>query len=90
MESVSWLPYEALSLLKQKRFDTALVGGGVQLVSAFLSQGLVDEIYLNIYPLVSKGRTFAISENLETSLELISADKLTNEIVQLHYMVVKR
>jgi dihydrofolate reductase len=85
--SVVASPVEALSLLKQKGFDTAFVGGGAQLASSFLSQGLVDEIYLNIYPLVSKGRTFAISENLETNLELVGVDKLTNDIVQMHYRV---
>ena len=80
-------PVEALSHLKQRGFDIAFVGGGAQLASAFLSQGLVDEIYLNIYPLVSKGRTFAISENLETNLELVGVDKLSNDIVQMHYRV---
>ena len=85
--SVVASPAEALSLLEKKGFDTALVGGGAQLVRTFLSQGLVDELYINIYPLISKGSTFAISENFQASLELIGVDKLSADIVQLHYRV---
>jgi len=85
--SVVASPAEALSLLEKKGFDTALVGGGAQLVRAFLSQGLVDELYINIYPLIGKGSTFAISENFQASLELIGVDKLSSDIVQLHYRV---
>jgi len=85
--SVVASPTEALSLLEKKGYDTALVGGGATLVNTVLSQGLVDEIYINIYPFVSNGRTFAISEKLESSLELLSVDKLSANIVQLHYKV---
>lgn len=80
-------PAEALSLLEKKGYETAFVGGGAQVVSAFLSQGLVDEIYINIYPLVSRGSTFAISEIFEASLEIISVDKLNADTIQLHYRI---
>jgi dihydrofolate reductase len=85
--SVVASPTEALDLLEKKGFDTALVGGGAQLVKSFLSQGLVDELYINIYPLISKGSTLALSENFQASLELIGVDKLSADIVQVHYRV---
>ncbi|MDA4111666.1 MAG: dihydrofolate reductase family protein [Thaumarchaeota archaeon] len=85
--NVAASPSEALSLLEKKGFETALVGGGAQIVSTFLSQGLVDELYINIYPLIGKGSTFATSENFQASLELIGVDKLSSDIVQLHYRV---
>ena len=83
---------EALNILKQKGFDTALVGGGAQLVNTCLSQGLVDEIYINVYPLVSKGATFAMSEN-QANLELIDVNKLTEQrhrTIALQSKAVKR
>ena len=84
--SVVASPAEALSLLEKKGFDTALVGGGAKLISTFLSRGLVDELYINIYPLISKG-AYALSENFQASLELIGVEKLNPDIVQLHYRV---
>ncbi|MBI1881723.1 MAG: dihydrofolate reductase family protein [Chloroflexi bacterium] len=81
-------PHEALQHLDQKGFDTALVGGGAQLDSAFLSQGLVDEIYLNVEPIiVSKGIMLVTGEGFEASLQLIGAVKLSDNIIQLHYRV---
>jgi dihydrofolate reductase len=85
--TVAATPSEALSYLEKRGFDAALVGGGAQVVSAFLSQGLIDELYINMYPLISTGRIFAISEKLESNLELIGVEKLSAEIVQLHYKV---
>jgi dihydrofolate reductase len=85
--SVVASPVEALSLLEKEGFDTALVGGGATLVNTVLSQGLIDEIYTNIYPSISNGRTFAISEKLESNLELLSVAKLGADVVQLHYRV---
>jgi len=80
-------PVEAINLLEKKGFDTALAGGGAQLVRTFLSQGLLDELYINIYPLISEGSTFAKSENFQASLQLIGVEKLSSDIVQLHYSV---
>ena len=79
-------PAEALSLLEKKGFDTALVGGGAKLICTFLSQGLVDELYINIYPFINKGAS-ASSENFQAGLELIGVEKLSPNIVQLHYRV---
>jgi riboflavin biosynthesis pyrimidine reductase len=83
-------PREALQHLDQKGFDTALVGGGAQLDSAFLSQGLVDEIYLNLEPImVNKGMMLAVGEGSGVSLQLIGTTKLGDNISQLHYRVYK-
>jgi len=80
-------PLEALHYLEQKGFSTALVGGGAQLDSCFLGQGLIDEIYLNIEPLLIKSSTFVTNENRESNLKLISTSKLGDNILQLQYKV---
>lgn len=50
-------PQQALEHLGQKGISRALVAGEGQLDSAFLSQGLVDELYLNILPAVTNTGT---------------------------------
>lgn len=84
--SVVASPHEGLQYLEQKGFDTALVGGGAQLDSSFLSQGLVNEFYLNIEPIIaSKGIILGTREEFETSLQFIGTAKLSDNIMQLHY-----
>jgi dihydrofolate reductase len=88
--SVAASPQEALQHLDQKGFDTALVGGGAQLDSSFLAQGLVDEIYLNVEPvIVNNGIMLFMAEDFEVSLQLIDTAKLSDDIIQLHYRVNK-
>lgn len=86
--SVATSPHEALQHLGRKGFDTALVGGGAQLDSSFLSQGLVDEIYLNVEPaIMSKGLRLVTREDFEASLALLDTTELSDSTIQLHYAV---
>jgi dihydrofolate reductase len=78
-------PQEALRLLERDGFDSCLVGGGAQLDSTFLSQGLVDEVYLNIEPSVTKRNMCALSEGFEAELRLVGVTRLSDNVVQLHY-----
>lgn len=85
---VAGSPREALNYLAQKGFETAIVGGGAQLDYAFLSHGMVDELYLNIEPIIAnKGIPLVADEGFETSLHLIDTAKLSDDIIQLHYTV---
>jgi dihydrofolate reductase len=78
-------PERALRFLESEGFDAGLVGGGAQLDGSFLSQGLVDEMYVNIEPSVVKGNPFALSEGFEAELCLIGVTRLSDGVVQLHY-----
>lgn len=54
---------------------------GGQLDSAFLSQGLVDEIYLNVEPiLVSQGIMLDKGEDFAANLQLIGTVKLSDNL----------
>jgi len=81
-------PKEALDIIAKHEFKTALVGGGGQINSLFMKQNLVDEIYLDVEPLVfGKGvKLFADSE-FEAKLELLEVKKMSDNLVQLHYKV---
>jgi dihydrofolate reductase len=81
-------PQAALQHLIQKGCEMALIGGGAQLNSAFLSAGLVDEIYLNINPYIAnKGIRLGMTEGFEASLHLLETTQLTTNLIQLHYRI---
>jgi dihydrofolate reductase len=79
-------PAEALELLQGS--SEVVVAGGSMVNAAFLSQGLVDELYLDIEPLLL-GTGIPLLERVgsETALELIATNMLSPNEVQLHYRV---
>ncbi len=83
-------PREALKTLKVLGFKETLVGGGGQLNTSFMKEGLVDEIYLDVEPLMfGKGIPLFTSEDFDCNLELLGIKKLNANTVQLHYKVVR-
>jgi len=83
-------PKEALKLLKEKRFSEVLLGGGGTINGAFMKENLIDEVYLDVEPLVfGKGIKLFANADFETKLELLSIKKLSKSELQLHYKVLK-
>jgi len=81
-------PQEALELLKD--FNEVIIAGGGILNSSFLKESLIDEIYIDIEPVViGKGIKLFIDENFEISLNLLETKKITDNEIQLHYAVNK-
>lgn len=81
-------PREALNVLKEKKFQHALIGGGALTNTSFIKQGLVDEIILDIEPMVfGKGINLFSGEDFETRLEFIEMKKLSDSTIQLRYGV---
>jgi dihydrofolate reductase len=79
-------PREALELLERKGYETALIGGGAALDASFLSQGLVDEICLNVEPiLTSEGLSLDFNADQAAELRLIDTTQLGEGVVQLRY-----
>lgn len=85
------LPKDVLTMLERKGFREALVAGGGILNSAFLKEGLIDEIYIDIEPLVlGRGIPLFTEDDFESRLQLLEIKTLTNnQTVQLHYKVIK-
>ncbi len=78
---------EAIGLLTD--FEEIIVAGGGILNSSFMKAGLVDEIYLDIEPIVfGKGIQLFENADFEVKLELIESNKLSNNEIQLHYKVI--
>lgn len=83
-------PKEILGLIEGKGFSKAFLAGGGKLNASFMKEGLVDEIYLDVEPLIfGKGIKVFADEDFEVDLELLGVRKLNLNTVQLHYRVVK-
>lgn len=85
---VAHSPKEALGLLKD--FKEVIVAGGGILNASFLDENLVDEIYLDIEPIIiGEGIPIFKGKNFEQKLKLIGQRKITDNEIQLHYRVNK-
>ena len=83
-------PQEALKILKDKHFAKVLVGGGGTLNSSFMKENLIDEIILDVEPLVfGKGIKLFSENDFDARLELIETKSLSKNTIQLHYRVLK-
>lgn len=83
-------PVDAIQKLQDYGHQKILVTGGPSINSAFMTANLIDEVILNIEPIIlGAGKSlFSISE-FESKLELLSSKKIKDGILQLHYRVVK-
>lgn len=83
-------PKEVLKMLEEKGFDTAFLAGGGHINSAFIKDGLIDEIYLDVEPIVfGKGIKLFADSDFEYQLEFLEVNKLNKNTVQLHFKVKK-
>lgn len=78
-------PKQAIKYLKEKGFNEIAIGGGTQTYNAFLEQGLITEIYLNIIPVITgNGGIIGTTENLFAVFDLVEHKLISDNIVQLH------
>lgn len=83
-------PADAISKLKSKGFEKILVSGGSTVNSAFMKEGLIDEIILNVEPFVlGNGIRLFSEEEFECGLELLESKSLSDGIMQFRYKVKK-
>ena len=81
-------PKKALALLNG--FENVTVAGGAILNASFLKDNLIDEIYLDVEPvLLSKGIPLINGSDFEKHLRLLGTKQITENEIQLHYQVIK-
>lgn len=81
---------KAISLLEEKGFKESLVAGGSKTNTSFIKENLIDEIILDIEPFIfGKGINLFSEENFEIKLTLVDTQKISDNLIQLHYTVIK-
>jgi dihydrofolate reductase len=81
-------PKEALRSLDG--FSEVIVAGGGLLNASFLAENLVDEIYLDVAPIVfGEGIPIFRNKSFERRLELLGTKQITDQEIQIHYRVLK-
>lgn len=81
-------PKDVIKMLEDKGFSTVFLAGGGALNASFMKEKLINEIYLDIEPLIfGKGIQVITPSEFEYELELLDVKKLNKNTVQLHYLV---
>jgi len=84
--SVAYSPSEALAQLKE--FNKVVIAGGGNMNSSFMRDGLVDELFLDIEPIVfGSGIRVFDDADFEANLELVEVLRYAQDGVQLRYRV---
>jgi len=82
---VSGKPEEILKRVKDDGHSSVLIAGGASVYSQFLSQGLVDELFLTVEPYLFGSGIPLYTEGAPIKLELVSVDRLGPQALLLHY-----
>lgn len=82
-------PETALETLEKQGFKSVVLTGGSTLNSSFAKLGLIDEVILNVEPvIVGKGIPLFKPDIFELKLELVEMKKSKGKTIQLHYKIV--
>lgn len=83
-------PRDVLGMLKDKGFREVLIGGGGKINSLFMKENLIDEVLIDIEPVVlGLGIPLFAESDFDAKLHLLSTKKLNHHTLQLHYRVIK-
>lgn len=84
------LPAGILELAQKKGFEKVLVIGGGHINGSFIKAGLIDEVVLDIHPLIiADGIRLFESEFAYQKLELVSQKQINDQILQVTYKVLR-
>ena len=85
---VAHSPKEALKLLSN--FEQVVVAGGGTLNASFVEENLVDDIFIDIEPIIlGQGVSLFRDKNFERNLKLVGQKKISDNEIQLRYEVLK-
>ena len=85
---VAHSPAEALKMFEGQ--TEVIVAGGGLLNASFLAENLVDEIYLDIEPIIfGEGIPLFHSVPFDTNLKFLDSKQISENEIQLHYQVLK-
>jgi dihydrofolate reductase len=80
-------PKDIIKIVEKNGYKSAMVAGGA-LATSFLKDGLVNELFLNIEPIVfGRGIPLFSNENFEKKLKLLQVKRFSENEIRLHYKV---
>ncbi len=80
---------EVLAFLKKNRFKKVCIAGGSKTNASFMKTGLIDEIYLDVEPIIlGSGIQLFSPTNFKNNLILLGIKKLNRNTVQLHLKIL--
>lgn len=83
-------PEEALSIAREYNHKNVILTGGSKNNSSFAEKELINEIVLNIEGhVIGSGIPLFNESNFEMKLNLQSVKKISDNIIQVHYKVIK-
>lgn len=81
-------PRSAIDILTKRGFSEVILSGGSKLNSSFAKMNLINEIILNIDPvIIGKGIPLFDSEEFDLKLSLLKSKRIARDTVQLRYRV---
>lgn len=90
LEYTSLQPQELLASLAKRGFKQVIIGGGSTINGLFLSQGLIDEVWLTVEPkLFGEGLPLFKGADVDLNLELIQVKHLDKNVIQVRYKIKK-
>jgi len=79
-----------LRICEQLKYEKIFISGGATINNAFMQRGIVDNIILNYNPFIlNKGIPLFTGNYFENKLKLEKVIKEKDDIVQVHYRVIK-
>ena len=80
-------PSQAVAVLREAGFQRTWLLGGSSLAGNCYAAGLIDEVLINLAPLLLGAGIRLLATGLERNLELSEQRRFNNGILQLHYRV---
>jgi len=84
-------PKEVVNLISKMGYKQMALIGGEKLITSFLKENLIDEVYIDIHPyLIGEGkRLFTDVSKMFKKLKLLEVNEIGEDLVLLHYKVIK-
>lgn len=82
-------PKEIIAMLRKKGYKHIGIGGGSKINSLFLNENLIDELIIDVEPVILGSGIKLFDKVSEKKFELIKTTKLSKQEMQLHYRVLK-
>ena len=90
LEFIKAEPKEICAMLAKRGFETIILGGGATVNGSFLRENLIDEIWLTVEPKIfGEGVSLFNGADVNLSLELISIEKIDDNVLQMRYKIIK-